>query len=103
VSVREVLAYIPPGPESARWLDECIRHCTERGYNIVAVVTRWEDVIRYVRRGYQGVVVSPPPELLPADRWPRMEYIGTPEATPQAPRASGQRRVQRKRRIPEEG
>lgn len=99
----DVMIYVPHGPDSARWLDECIKHCQRHGYTIVAVVAEWSDVIGFVRRGYHGIVVSPPPELLPVNRLPRMEYVGTADPTPPAPPTSGQRRVRRRRQIPGEG
>ena len=99
----DALIYLPHGPHSARWLDQCILYCEAHHYHILAVVAEWADVIGYIQDGYRGVVVHPPLEQLPPDRLPRFESAGDPEPTPEPPSASGQRRVRRRRRIPEEG
>lgn len=89
----EALIYLPHARDAARWARECAEYCQAHAYQVLAVVTRWEDVISLVRDGFNGVIVVPPGGLLPPDRLPRVEVVD--EAPPVTPEIPGQRRVRR--------
>lgn len=96
----EALIFAPDGHLAVRWLQECYQYCAERGYRVLAVVTRWVDVERYVYvQGWKGVVVVPYRGLLPPDRLPRIESLADPEPIPEPALTAAQRRVRRPRRI----
>lgn len=38
------LIFVPRLPDSARWWKECVEYCQARGYYVVAIVARLEDI-----------------------------------------------------------
>lgn len=77
-----------------RWRDICAEHCQRRGYNVVAVVSAWEDAIQMMHDGVAVIVVGHR-DHLPAHRRPRLEAVTDPQA---AQSRSSQRRPQRRQR-----
>lgn len=97
----EALIFLPKIQHAAHWLPQCAHYCLQHGYRVQAVVSHWDDVLQYVRDGFIGVIVVPPPSPeMPAAqaRLPRIERADEPpRVTREAPAAQGQRRVRRRR------
>lgn len=69
------IALVPDGPIDV-YLNQCIAHCSHRGYAFVGLVRNWSAALDMLRPGLATVVVFARPEHLDPDREPRVEVCG---------------------------
>lgn len=81
----KAIIFVPRDTDAARWWKVCVEHCQDRGYNVVFIVARWEDVERIKNLHDIDVVVTARQDHLPPDRTPRDEAVDQ-QAGPMRPR-----------------
>ena len=53
----EAVIFIPADRMAAEWRDMAITYCVERGYAILSVVSRWQDVVTELAAHPKAVTV----------------------------------------------
>lgn len=71
----ESIIFVPSDSAAGPWLTICAAYCARKGYTVVAVASKWEDVVRLVKDDGIDVVVVGRREHLPADRPWRIETV----------------------------
>lgn len=93
------IAFVPDGPLDLVFVNQCIAHCTHRGYTFAGLVRDWPTALRMIRAGMASVVVFAREEHQDPDWEPRIEICG--ETTQQLFRkAPGPDPVEHRRRRP---
>jgi hypothetical protein len=70
------VVYVPAGLELDRWLAACAQTVELHGWDLTAIVRRWEDVRRLLRSGLLDTLVIGHPGHLDPERIPRVVAAG---------------------------
>lgn len=77
------IVLVPHVLHVARYADQCLTYCAERGYSVTGVVTDWEAATTVFRSGAADITVVARNEHLDPHRKPRLEVVGEQQAPPQ--------------------
>lgn len=87
------IIFVPPDPASRPWLVIDAQYCARKDYQVVAVATDWNDVLRMLKDDDIDVVVVGRREHLPPDRTPRLEIVTEPPPDDDPPETRRPRRT----------
>ena len=76
-SATRAIAFIPSdNPLDGVYAIQCLQHIERRGYQLVAILRTWEQVLEALRADLAQVIVVARREHLDPDRAPRIEVVG---------------------------
>jgi hypothetical protein len=94
--------YVPDGISAKAWIEQCVRHCSAQGYQLVAIASNWADVIRMLMAGHADVAVTGRRDMVPRNLTPRLEVVAEKESHPTPPSQRRPRRLVARELPPEQ-